>query len=257
MKPYYETPLGKLYHGDCLEIMPGLDTVDLVLTDPPYGVTQNKWDTVIPFKDMWSALDLITNDKTAIVMTATNPFAADLICSNSKMFRYDMVWRKVGKATGFLNANRMPLRNHELILVFYKILPKYNPQKTKGNPNNPKFAKGSHSRGRKMTNNNYGMFNQDHQSEPTTDKFPLSVQDFPAVHPPVHPTEKPIKLFEWLIKTYTDKNEIVLDFCIGSGTTAIACERLKRKWIGIEIEEKYCEIAAKRIEQERKQLKLF
>ena len=254
---YYRTDLGVLYHADCLSIMPELEPVDLVLTDPPYGKTQNKWDIIIPFKDMWQVCNLITNDETAIIITATNPFAAELICSNIRMFRYDIVWRKVGKATGFLNSNRMPLRNHELVLVFYKKLPKYNPQKTKGNPNHPKFAKGSHSRGRKQTNRNYGEFDQSHQSKPTTDKFPLSVQDFPVVHPPIHPTQKSLQLFEWLIKTYTDEGDTVLDFTIGSGTTAIACERLNRRWIGIEIEEKYCEIAAKRIEKEAKQLKLF
>ena len=256
MMPYYETELGRLYHGSCLDIMPELEQVDLVLTDPPYGITQNKWDVIVPFKDMWKMCDLVTKDKTAIVLTASNPFAAELICSNNKMFRYDIVWRKLGKATGFLNANRMPLRSHELILVFYKKLPTYNPQKTKGNPNHPKFAKGSHSRGINQTNNNYGKFDQSHQSAPTTDKFPLSVIDFPTVHPPVHPTQKSVQLFEWLIKTYTNKGETVLDFTVGSGTTAVACERLNRRWIGIEISKEYCEIAKQRIKQELSQKKL-
>ena len=258
MKPYYETPNGKLYHGNCLEILPELELcVDMILCDLPYGKTQNKWDVVIPLADMWKMYDLTTTERTPIVLTATNPFAAELICSNSKMFRYDIVWRKLGKATGFLNANRMPLRSHELVLVFYKKLPKYNPQKTEGNPNHSKFAKGSHSRGRKQTNNNYGKFDQGHQSAPTTDKFPLSVIGFPAVHPPVHPTQKPVSLFEYLIKTYTSEGNTVLDNCSGSGTTGVACEKLNRKYILIEKELNYCEIAAKRIENERKQYKLF
>ena len=254
---YYKTDLGFLYYGDCLEILSELEQIDMVLCDLPYGKTQNKWDIIIPFEKMWDSLDSIVKENGAIIFTATNPFAAELICSNRKMFRYDLVWRKIGKATGFLNANRMPLRNHELVLIFYKKLPTYNPQKTKGTPSHSKFCGGSHSRGRKQTNNNYGKFDQSHQSAPTTDKFPLSILSFSSVHPPIHPTQKPVTLMEYLIKTYTNENEIVLDFACGSGTTGVACERLNRKYILIEKEEEYCEIAKQRIAREIQQTKMF
>lgn len=244
--------------GDCLSEMPKLFTqgikVDMILADLPYGQTQNDWDSIIPLDELWTQYRKIIKANGAIVLTAGQPFASELIMSNKKQYRYDLIWFKKGKATGFLNANRMPLRSHEHILIFYTESPAYNPQKTKGGINH---SKGSHSRGKKQTNNNYGKFNQDFQSAPTTDKFPLSVLEFNSVHPPIHPTEKPVDLMRWLILTYTNENEIVLDNTMGSGPTGIACMKTGRQFIGIEKEQKYFEIAEHRISAEANQTKLF
>jgi DNA modification methylase len=203
-------------------------SVDLILIDPPYNVTQNDWDVPIDLSDMWKRIKRIIKPGAAVIITAQQPFTTDLIVSNRDMFRYDLIWIKKGKATGFLNANRMPLRSHEHILVFYDSLPTYNPQKSVGSVNH---SKGSHHRGKKQTNNNYGKFNQEFQSSPTNDKFPISVVEFKSVHPPVHPTQKPVALFEYLIKTYSNEGNLVVDFFGGSGTTAIASHNLKRNFI--------------------------
>lgn len=235
-----------IMHGDCLELMKDIPdgSIDMVLCDLPYGVTNNKWDSIIPFEPLWEQYERVIKTNGAIALFAQSIFAYKLGLSNEKLFRYDLIWHKQGKATGFLNANRMPLRNHEHILIFYKQLPVYNPQKTKGDKN---YSKGSHSRGKKQTNNNYGKFDQSFESEPTTDKFPLSIVSFPSVHPPIHPTQKSDLLCEWLIKTYTNENEIVLDNCAGSFTTAIACLNTNRHYICMEKEKKYFDIGEKRI----------
>ena len=247
LKPYYETDLGALYHGDCLDIMPHLEPVDLVLTDPPYGTTKCKWDSVIPFELMWKQLRRIAEG--AIVMTASQPFTASLVCSNLEMFKYCWVWEK-NIPSNFAFAKHGVMKFHEDICVFGKGKVRYYPQMTKGKPNNS-VGKGIRRAEAKSTANTCLVTNKTNGI-----KHPKSVIKFNR-EVGFHPTQKPIKLMEYLIKTYTNENETVLDFTIGSGTTAIACERLNRRWIGIEIEEKYCEIAAKRIENERKQLKLW
>lgn len=211
----------ELLNEDCLEVLRRTpsDSVDLFLQDPPYATTQNKWDKPIKLQELWPEWIRVGKINTHFIFTAAQPFATDLINSNRKLFRYDLVWFKRGKATGFLNANRMPLRAHEYILVFYNELPTYNPQKTKGSAN---YSKGSHSRGKKQTNNNYGTFDQSFQSAPTDDKFPLSVIEFPSVHPPIHPTQKPVDLMRWFIRTYSNEGDTVFDGYSGSGTTAAA-----------------------------------
>ena len=174
--------------------------------------------------------------------------------SNRKHFRYDLIWYKLGKSTGFLNANKMPLRSHEHIIIFYKELPTYNPQKVKGRPNH---SKGSHSRGNKQTNNNYGTFDQTFQSPPIDDKFPLSVVEFASVHPPIHPTQKPVDLMRWLIKTYTNEGERIFDGYSGSGTTALACIKEKRSFIGSEMKKEYYDMAHKLIDEAQMQYSFF
>lgn len=242
----------ELYNGDCLEIMDRLIEkgikVDMILCDLPYGVTnkkKNKWDSVIPFEDIWKRYDKIIKDNGAIVLFAQDKFTAKLMLSNEKHHRYNLVWKKV-LPSGFLNANRMPLREHEDICVFYKKLPIYNPQKVKG--------KACHSKGGKvgdevLGNNNYGDYAV---VETKGDmKFPTSVIEFSKPHPSicVHPTQKPVDLLEWLIKTYTNENMIVLDNTMGSGSTGVACMNTNRKFIGIELDNTYFNIASDRIKQ--------
>ena len=261
MKPYYETKLGKLYCGDCLEIMPELEenSIDMVLCDPPYGTTACSWDSVIPLELMWLQLMIVIKDKIAIILTASQPFTTVLIASNMDLFKYCWVWEKT-IAANFMNAKNKPLQKHEDVVVFSsgtvancsdRRMP-YFPQglketnrkwsRPKKYPSEHKMHRESHKLNRVIKYSNY----------------PSSVQKFHnGNNKSVHPTQKPVALMRFLIQTYTNKGDIVLDFTLGSGTTAVACEELKRKWIGIEISEKYCEIAAKRIEKENQQLRLF
>lgn len=232
--------------GDCLEIMEAIDndSIDMILCDLPYGSTQNKWDKVIDLEKLWVQYKRIVKPNSPIVLTATQPFASHLISSNPKQFRYDLIWEK-NKVSGFLNANRMPLRKHEIILVFYDKLPIYNPQKTIGHKPVNSFTKNTGD------GSNYGKTKLV-KGGGQTDRHPTSIVSFPVVNndskDKFHPTQKPVELFEWLIKTYTNEGMIVLDNCIGSGTTAIACKNTKRNFIGIELDEEYCEIARKRLE---------
>ena len=238
--------LNKIYCGDCLDLMKSIPdkSIDLVVTDMPYGRTKNKWDNTPDLDALFSLLWRVSRLNTAVICTSQQPFTTDLINSQRKFFRYDLIWFKKGKATGFLNANKMPLRSHENILVFYQQLPVYHPQKTKGDTNH---SKGSHSRGQKQTNNNYGKFDQTFQSPPTTDKFPLSVLEFQGVHPPIHPTQKPVELLQYLIETYSNENTVILDPFCGSGTTCVAAKLLGRNYIGIDISPEYCKIAEARL----------
>lgn len=252
VKPYYETELGKLYCGDCLEIMPELETVDLVLTDPPYGTTACKWDSIIPLGSMWIQLKKIIKSNGVIVITASQPFTTVLISSNMEMFKYCWVWIK-SQAVGHLNAYKMPMKNVEDICVFYKNLLTYNPQLC----NKPKKNIRSETTIRKKTKCYGEHSKQSKRKIPLNKTLPLQTIKFNNCQENLHPTQKPIALMEYFIKTYTNEDEQVLDFACGSGTTGVACERLKRKWIMIEQEEEYCEIAAKRIENECKQRKLF
>jgi len=246
-KPYYETELGKLYHGDCLTIMPQLEPVDLVLTDPPYGTTACKWDSIVPLDLMWKAITTIRKLKTPVVLFGTEPFSSMLRMSNLQEFKYDWIWDR-GRACNAYTAKQRPLKYHEIVSVFFNS--NYYPIMSIGRM--IKKASGGKSE----------LFNTDNPIERNENcrYYPTSLIVFKACHNmqgKIHPTQKPVSLISYLIETYTNKNDLTLDFTIGSGTTAIACERLNRKWIGIEIEEKYCEISAKRIEAERKQLKLF
>ncbi len=240
--------LDKILHGDCLDIMSTIpdDSIDMVLTDLPYGVTQNTWDTVIPFDRLWDHYLRVTKLNAAIVLTATQAFAAQLVTSNPKMFRYDLIWKK-NKSTGFLNANRMPLRQHESILVFYRHLPVYHPQKTLGHSPVHSFTKHT------SDGSNYGDTKLGIQGGGQTDRHPTSIIDIPVVNNDadnkIHPNQKPVELFEYLIRTFTDEGEVVLDNCIGSGTTAIACLNLGRHFIGVEQDGEFCRLAKERIDK--------
>jgi site-specific DNA-methyltransferase (adenine-specific) len=219
-------------------------SIDLILCDLPYGRTHNRWDTVIPFDKLWEHYNRIIKDNGAILLFCDGLFMCDLMNSNRKMWRYNLVWNKV-LPSGFLNANRQPLRQHEEICVFYKKQPIYHPQKHKGKPN--------HSKGKPKVNqnNNYNKMEFVDNSEELGDmKHPTSIVSFSKPHPSimVHPTQKPIELLEWLIKSYTDENMIVLDNCMGSGSTGIACVNTNRQFIGIELNEEYFNIAKERLE---------
>lgn len=243
-----------LYSGDCLEVMKNIpdNSVDLILCDLPYGITRNKWDSIIPLNKLWEQYKRITKENCAICLFADGMFMAKLMTSNPKMWRYNLVWNKV-LPSGFLNANRMPLRTTEEIVVFYNKQPIYNPQKTKGTPNHSKgkaVNKTSDDEGR--VNNNYGKYTiVDNNKELGDMKHPTSLITFSKPHPSVslHPTEKPVHLCERLIKSYTNENMTVLDNCMGSGSTGVACVNTNRNFIGIELDENYFNIAKERIEQ--------
>ena len=240
--------VNKIIYGNCLEVMPNIPDkiVDMILCDLPYGVLNKnnpsaKWDSVIPFELLWKEYKRIIKNNGAIILFAQGMFTAKLIISNQTMWRYNLIWKKSNRVSGFLNSNRMPLRNHEDVVVFYNKLPTYNPQMTKGEK--------SHTRGhgRNLKNSCYGKHNFIQGTEYTTDKFPISILNFDRDHPPIHPTQKPVALFEYLIKTYTNEGNLVLDNCAGSGTTAVACINSKRNYILIENKKKYVEIARNRI----------
>ena len=238
----------QLFKGDCLELMKDIPdkSIDMILCDLPYGVTQNQKDVVIPFDKLWKHYHRIIKDNGAIVLFGQGSFYVDLVNSNRKLFRYDLVWDKQ-LTSGFLNANRMPLRKHEQIAVFYKKLPIYNPQFTQGKP---LHSKGKAYKRKEHKNENYGDFHiTDDSRAGSTQKHPTSILSFAKPHPSVskHRTEKPIALLEYLVKTYTNEGETVLDNCMGSGSTGTACVNTKRKFIGIELDEQCFNIAEKRI----------
>lgn len=238
----------KLYQGDCLEVMKQIQakSINMILCDLPYGITaRNKWDVVIPFDKLWEQYNRIIKDNGAIVLFGSGMFTSSLMQSNPKMWRYNLIWHKT-TPTGFLNANRMPLRAHEDIVVFYKSLPTYIPQKTTGHER--KVSKAEHKINSKKTDDygEHGLTTYD-----STERYPTSVLTFSTDKQKValHPTQKPVALLEWLIKTYTNENEIVLDNCMGSGSTGVAALNTNRNFIGIELEEGYFEIAQNRIEE--------
>ena len=240
----------KLYQGDCLEKMKFIfdKSVDMILCDLPYGVTNNKSDIIIPFEPLWKEYERIIKDNGAILLFGQGIFYVDLVNSNRKLFRYDLVWDKV-LTSGFLNSERMPLRVHEQIAVFYMNLPTYNPQFTVGKP---LHGKGCGYKNKEFINNNYGEFKQiDDTRKGSTEKYPKSILTFQKPHSSIalHRTEKSIKLLEYLIKTYSNENDTILDNCMGSGTTGVACKNTNRNFIGIEKDEKYFQIAKERIEK--------
>lgn len=236
-----------LRQGDCLEIMKKIPdkSVDMILCDLPYGVTQNANDTLLPFNDLWEQYNRIIKNNGVVALFGQGCFFVDLVNSNRKMFRYDLVWNKV-LTSGFLNANRMPLRQHEQIAVFYKSKPTYNPQTYIGKKN--------HSKGKPKTNknDNYGKYDFI-ESKLDGVKYPTSILKFSKPHPSKakHRTEKPIELLEYLIKTYTNENDLVLDNCMGSGSCGVACVNTNRCFIGIELDENYFNIAKERINSAR------
>jgi len=237
--------IANLIHGDCLEEMAKIPSgsVDMVLTDPPYGTTACKWDSIIPFEPMWEQLERITKKSGAIVMTAAQPFTTALIGSNLRTFKYSLVWEK-SQSTGFLNAWKMPLRAHEDILVFYRKPPTYNPElKDKPAANiRPITSQTKES-------DCYGSYKlgAENRKCPANKSMPRSIIKFNNSQDRRHPTQKPVALMEYLIKTYTNEGETVLDFTMGSGTTGVACKNLGRDFIGIEKDDKYFGIASERI----------
>ena len=232
-----------LMQGNCLDRMKEIPdgSVDLVLTDTPYQKTQNSWDSIIPLEPMWEQIKRVIKPNGAIVLFGQNTFTFKLGLSNEKMFRYTLTWEKT-KAGGFLNAKRMPLQAHEDILVFYKKLPTYNPQFEEGKPYTKKAVTNGDGR-------NYGNFDRVGQVSVNEGKrYPRSVVKFSNDnHGSLHPTQKPVSLMEYLIKTYTNECETVLDFTMGSGSTGVACVNTNRNFIGIEMDENYFNIAEKRI----------
>lgn len=229
-----------LRQGDCLELMKDIPdkSIDMILCDLPYGTTRNKWDSVISLDKLWNEYERIIKDNGAIVLFSQMPFTTELVHSNLKLFRYEWIWKKT-MSTGFLNAKKMPLKQHENIVVFYKNLPLYNPQMREG------FQPYSTARGSKNTN--YGKFDNTYISSSNGDRYPVDVIEFKHDKEKLHPTQKPVALLEYLIKTYTNENDIVLDNCMGSGTTGVACKKLNRNFIGIELDENYFNIAKERI----------
>ena len=234
--------LNKIYNEDCLEGMKRIadKSIDMILCDLPYGMTYNKWDTVIPLDRLWKQYKRVIKDNGAIVLTASQPFASELICSNRKLFRYEWIWEKEN-STNFLNAKKNPLKKHENILVFYKKLPVYNPQMSKGKP---------YTAVRKEKPSlNYYKNQKMAKTVSDGERYPISIIKFSRDKEKLHPTQKPVALFEYLIRTYTNEGETVLDNCIGSGTTAIACLNTNRNFIGFEKDKEYWEIANERLEQ--------
>lgn len=252
----------QLYHGDCLEIIPYLIEedvkVDMILTDLPYGKTACQWDSVIPFEPMWECIKKLTYETTPILLFGTEPFSSHLRLSNEKEFRYDWIWHK-NYSGSFATARKMPMKYHEIISVFYRKLPLYNPQFQEYSDSMKKrYKQGEMVNRSKQLQNSTNLIHGGMSLEPSPidferGKYPESVQFFKGVHTAqnkrVHPSQKPVALLEYLIKTYTNENDVVLDFTMGSGSTGVACMNLNRKFIGIELEEKYYNIAEQRLKE--------
>jgi site-specific DNA-methyltransferase (adenine-specific) len=245
--------INTIYNMDCIEGMKLLPDkcIDMILCDLPYGTTQCSWDEIIPFDLLWQQYERIIKDNGAIVLTASQPFTTKLIASNMRLFRYEWIWKKGRHITGFPNARRMPLKNHENICVFYKKLPTYHPQGLLPLAKVQKVRKRNvgtifGENGKSLTNEYTRKFTN----------YPKSVLDMPRDNKTFHPTQKPLTLFEYLIKTYTNPNDVVLDNCMGSFTTAVACDNTKRNWIGFELQEEYCDKGKQRIDTNREELGL-
>ena len=232
----------RLINGECLEEMSKIPdgSIDMILCDLPYGITKNKWDHVIPFDGLWDQYNRVIKDNGAIVLFGSQPFTSMLIMSNQKYFRYCMVWEK-NKFSDFLNARRKPMKTNEDLCVFYKKQPVYNPQYWYGNPyvrwNTQKAVD-------KQTN--YGTHKKN-ISQSDGKRLPTTVLRFNRVERPDHPTQKPVELLEWLIKTYTNEGNLILDNCMGVGSTGVACKNIGRRFVGIELDRKYYDVAIGKI----------
>jgi site-specific DNA-methyltransferase (adenine-specific) len=245
--------INSVNNGNCLDLMSDIDdkSIDMILCDLPYGTTACKWDSVIPFEQLWAHYKRIIKDNGAIVLTASQPFTSALVMSNIKMFKYEWIWVK-NRVTGFANAKKRPLKNYEDILIFSNGTPRYHPQgleKIDKIVKNGKSVGGNTMRPSIESDQGKGRLRtvgESYLQEFTS--YPRQViTNVKEGHKKEHPTQKPVALFEYLIKTYTNEGELVLDNCAGSGTTAIACLRTNRNYILIEQETKYCDIANKRI----------
>ena len=246
--------LDTIYNEDCLEGMKRIDdlSIDCIICDPPYGVLNKqsegcRWDKIIPFEPMWEQFSRVKKPNAPVCIFGQGMFTAKLMLSNQNAWRYNLVWNKI-RPVGFLNARRMPLRTHEDICVFYDKMPTYNPQMTKGKLNhsrgkNPVRACGCYGK----TSNTDGMFSED--------KFPRSIINIPTVKTGnFHPTQKPIELMRYLIRTYSNQGDTVLDCCFGGGSTIIAAIQERRHYIGFELDKVYFDKAQERIEKEKQQL---
>lgn len=230
----------QLINNDCLSVISSIPdkSIDMILCDLPYGTTRNKWDIVIPFEDLWGGYSRVIKDNGCIALFCDGLFMADLMKSNMKMWRYNLIWDKQ-RGSDFLNANVKPLKSHEEIAIFYKKKPTYNKQVWYSTPYK-RTKNGSLS-------NNYGDRGAAYTESLNGARNPLSILSYARDGKRLHPTQKPIKLLEWLIRTYTNENDTVLDNCMGSGTTGVACKNLHRNFIGMEIDENYFNIAKQRI----------
>ena len=239
----------KIYKGDCLEVMDKLIAngvmVDSIITDLPYGTTACKWDSIIPFDAIWERIWKLVKSNGAVVLFGSEPFSSALRMSDIKNYKYDWVWEKP-TATGHLNAKKQPMRAYELISVFYKKQATYNPQKTQGHKRKVSSAKSKINCIKTEVYGEHGLTDYD-----STERYPRNLIMFSTdkQKSTLHPTQKPIALMEYLIKTYTNEGELVLDFTMGSGTTGVACLNTNRRFIGIELDDVYYNIAKKRIKE--------
>jgi site-specific DNA-methyltransferase (adenine-specific) len=232
-----------LINGDCLIEMKKIKdkSINMILCDLPYGMTKNKWDIIIPFDKLWLEYNRIIKDNGAIILFGSQPFTSLMITSNLKDFRYCLVWEK-NKFSDFLNAKRKPMKINEDIAIFYKKLPTYNPQYVYYTPYtrwNTQSAVDKQS--------NYGNHKENFSQSLDGKRLPTTILKFNRIERPLHPTQKPVDLLEWLVKTYTNENDTVLDNCMGVGSTGIACKNLKRNFIGIELNKEYFDIATKQL----------
>ena len=236
--------LNTIYNEDCLEGMKRIadKSVDMILCDLPYGTTACKWDTIIPFEPLWEQYERVIKDGGAIILTASQPFTTKLISSNFDWFKYELIWNKV-LPTGFAIAKIQPMKQHENVLVFGKGKVTYNPQMT------PRERPRTYNRTHKNYEGSENLQKHDGKARTLTHYYPRSLLEFSNANnkSKVHPTQKPVPLFEYLIRTYTNENETILDNCMGSGTTAIACLNTNRNYIGFELDETYYSLANERI----------
>ena len=241
----------QLYNGDCLEVMDNLIQqgikVDAIITDIPYGTTHCKWDSIIPFEDMWKRIKLLRKDTTPTILFGSEPFSSSLRLSNIKEYKYDWKWEKT-QATGFFNAKKQPMRCIEDICVFYQKQCLYNPQKTEGHKPVNSYTKYLSTVNKTEV---YGKCTKELSGGGNTDRFPRQLLTYSSDKQTcyLHPTQKPLALMEYLIKTYTNEGDTVLDFTMGSGTTGVACKNTNRNFIGIELDENYFNIAKERINE--------
>ena len=233
----------EIKQGDCLELMKGIPdgSIDMILCDLPYGTTACKWDTIIPFEPLWEQYERVIKDNGAIALTGSQPFTSALVMSKPDLFKYEWIWEKT-ITSNFMLSKRQPHKKHENVLIFYKRQPTYNPQMEVGKPYK--------DRARKRTVSVHG--GQETTKKPINNKgtrYPSSVQLFSnGNNHNIHPTQKPVALLEYLIKTYTNEGDLVLDNCMGSGSTGVACKNTNRNFIGFELDKAYFNIAKERLE---------
>jgi len=238
-----------LYCGDALEVLPTLDgQFDAIITDLPYGTTACKWDTVIPFAPMWAQVKRLLKPRGAFVTTASQPFTSALVMSNLDWFRYCWTWDKVNRITGFLDAKKRPLRRAEDVAVFYDGQPTYNPQMEQGEP-----YRAYHGKPTKVYGKHHELWTVCDGERWPQDILAIKA-DNRGSEGRIHPTQKPVALYEYLIRTYTNEGDTVLDFCMGSGTTGVACVNTGRSFVGIELQADYYAIAQRRIAEAQQQL---